>query len=126
MASRKERLNNLLKVQRQLTAVHEMRHAGFVAQARAAEADAAEMMARADGASSLSDLFPDIYARGIARALDRGRENAAKALAQAGRVATETARTNMVAQSYREFQRQEDRDVQDKERLEAIQRSRRR
>ena len=43
MATRKERLKKLVSVQEQLKALHEMRHAGFLAEAASAESEAAEL-----------------------------------------------------------------------------------
>lgn len=122
-ASRIERLRNLVAVQQQLKAFHEMRHAGHVAQAHAAGAEAAEIMARADAPESLSALFPDVYARGVFGAKARQEASAAKAAAEAARVATETARTNMVERSYRDASMQEERETADKDRLETLQRA---
>lgn len=123
MASRLDRLKNLVAVQRQLKALHEMRHAGHVAQAHAAGAEAAEIMARADAPESLSNLFPDVYARGVFGALARQETSTELAAAEAERIAMETARTNMVERSYRDARMQEERETADKDRLEALQRA---
>jgi hypothetical protein len=120
LASRKDRLRNLLKVQEQLKAYHEMRHAGFVAESHAAQAAVSEIMARAEGEASLSDLFPDVYARGLAKEVTRQQESAAKARDEAAHIATQTARTNMVERSWRDARAREERERADKERLEAV------
>lgn len=122
MASRLDRLRNLVELQQQLKSFHEMKHAGFVAKARVAGEEAAEIMALADAPESLSDLFPDVYARGVAGAMVRQQENAGKATTEAAKIATETVRTNMVERSYRDERRREERETGDKDRLEAIQR----
>lgn len=122
MVSRKERLQSLVKVQRQLKAYHEMRHATFLADAQSAGAEAAEMMERAEAPSSLAALFPDVYARGIGNALRRQTVSTEKAKTEAAIVATETARTNMVEQAYKEARLLEEREKADRERLEALQR----
>lgn len=122
MASRTERLRSLVELQRQLKAYHQMRHATFVAEAQSAGAEAAEIMAQADAPSSLAALFPDIYARGVGNALKRQTANLEKAHIEAAAVATETARTNIVEQAYKEARMLEDREKAEKEQLEAIQR----
>jgi hypothetical protein len=71
MASRTERLKKLVEVQEQLKAFHEMRRATALAEAAAAGREAAELAARFDAPDSLTDLFPDLYARGVERALRR-------------------------------------------------------
>ena len=71
MATRKERLKKLVSVQEQLKALHEMRHAGFLAEASSAESEAAELRERFDAEGSLSALFPEIYHRRIDQALMR-------------------------------------------------------
>jgi hypothetical protein len=123
MGSRKERLRNLVRVQHQLKAFHEMRHAVFVAEAQSAGAEAAEIMARTGEPASLLDIFPDVYARSIGKALARQTISAENARSEATRVAVQTARTNIVERAYHEARLLEDRKISDKERLEAIQRS---
>lgn len=123
MPSRLDRLQNLVAVQQQLKAFHEMRHAAHLAQAQAAAADAAEIMARAEAPDSLSTLFPDVYSRGVAGALARSQASTEQAAAEAARVATQTARTNIAERSYREARVEEERQTADKERLDALQRA---
>ncbi|RWX58286.1 hypothetical protein EN780_37260, partial [Mesorhizobium sp. M4B.F.Ca.ET.089.01.1.1] len=65
MTTRKERLRKLVKVQEQLKALHETRHATFVAAAGAAEAEARELVEHFDADQSLAGLFPDLYHRRI-------------------------------------------------------------
>lgn len=71
MTTRKDRLKKLVKVQEQLTALHETRHATFLAAANAAEAEARELIGHFDQDNSLSGLFPDLYHRRIAQAVVR-------------------------------------------------------
>jgi len=120
MTTRRERLKKLVTVQEQLKALHETRHAGFVAKAAAAGQEAADLMAHFDAAGSLSTLFPDVYHRRIGQALAREQENRELARSEAERVAAATARTNMVERSYRDERRQDDRAKGDRERLEMI------
>lgn len=122
MTARKERLRKLVKLQDQLKAMHETRHAGFVAGAIAAGNEAAEIAQRFDSEDSLSALFPEIYHDRIGRAL--AQQQAAKGLAkvEAEKLATATARTNMVERAYRDALRKHDRDTADRERLDMIER----
>lgn len=122
MTTRKERLRKLVMVQEQLKALHETRHAGFVSAAAAAGQEAGELAARFDGEESMSVLFPEVYNRRIGQALAREQQNLLLARDEAGRIATATARTNMVERAYREVRRQDDRDNADRERLEIIER----
>lgn len=122
MASRKERLKKLVVVQEQLKALHETRHAGFVAQAIAAETEAQALVASFGNSANTAQLFPDLYHRRISAALARQQHNIELASAEAGRIATATARTNMVDRAYREERRRDERDSADRERLEIIER----
>jgi hypothetical protein len=124
MTTRKERLRKLVTVQEQLKALHETRHAGFVSAAAAASQDAAELAARFDAPESMSVLFPEVYNRRIGQALARQEQNLLLAREESGRIATATARTNMVERAYRDIRRQDDRDNADRERLEMIERKR--
>jgi len=119
MAGRVDRLKRLLKVQTQLKAVHEMRHAGMVKAANAAGAEADEIAARKQDEGSLSTLFPDVFDRGMTRALARRDTNLAAAAAEAGRLATETVRTQRIADDYREARREAERAEEEREGLEA-------
>jgi hypothetical protein len=123
MASRTERLRKLVDVQEQLKALHEMRRATALAEAAAAGREAAELAARFDAPDSLTDLFPDLYARRVERALRRQDQKLASARAEAGHVATQTARANMVERSWREALRGDERQAQDRATLEAVERS---
>jgi hypothetical protein len=122
MTSRKDRLKKLVKVQEQLKAFHETRHAGFLATASAAQAEAQELAESFDADGSLSGLFPELYNRRITSALTRKDASLESARGEAGRVARATARTNVVERAYREVQRMDERDQAYRERLELIQR----
>jgi hypothetical protein len=117
---RVRRLKKLLTLQEQLKAMHELRHAGFVAGAVAAKKDAEELADRFNAEDSLSGLFPDVYHRGIGSALSRERANMKAADDEAGKVATATARANMVERAYREAHAANERERGDRERLEII------
>ena len=120
MTTRVERLKKLLVLQDQLKAMHELRHAGFVAEAVAARNEAAELVDRFNSEESMSALFPEVYHRRIGSALSREDVNTKRATAEAANVATATARTNMVERSYREARAADEREQGDKERLEII------
>lgn len=122
--TRTERLKKLVAVQEQLKAFHEMRHAGFRAEAIAAGEEADRLRASFDEAGSMSSLFPEIYHRRVEQALDRVVKNLALAEQEATRVATASARTDMVERAYRTASREEERVRGDRERLEMIGRRR--
>jgi hypothetical protein len=124
MTTRKERLRKLVKLQDQLKAMHETRHAGFVAGAIAAANEAAEIAQRFDMEGSLSALFPEIYHDRISRALAQQQAAERMAKEEAEKLATATARTNMVERAYRDEVRKDERDTADRERLDMIERRR--
>ncbi|MDW6024418.1 hypothetical protein SAZ10_21945 [Mesorhizobium sp. BAC0120] len=124
MTTRRERLQKLASVQEKLKAFHEMRLAGFRAEALAAEREANAMREAFDMGDSMSALFPEIYHRRIERALDRAAANMTLAEAEAMQLAAATARSNMVDRAYRSVTRQEERAQADRERLEMILRGR--
>ena len=120
MTTRVERLKKLLTLQEQLKAMHEMRHAGFVAEAVAAKQEAADIVDRFNAEDSMSALFPEVYHRRIGSALTREDTNRKLAGSEAAKVATAAARTNMVERTYREARVADERERGDKERLEII------
>lgn len=120
MTDRVKRLKKLLTLQEQLKAMHELRHAGFVAGAVAAKKEAAEIVDRFNAEDSMSSLFPEVYHRSIGTALSREETNMKLANSEAAKVATATARSNMVERTYREARAADERERGDKERLEII------
>lgn len=122
MASRRDRLKKLVVVQEQLKALHETRHAGFVANAIAAEAEAQSLSNSFDSTDGISQLFPELYYSRIKAAIDKKQLNLGLANVEVGKIATATARTNMVERAYRDVRRQDERDSADRERLEIIER----
>ena len=120
MTTRVERLKKLLILQEQLKAMHELRHAGFIAEAVAAKNDAAELVDRFNAEESMSALFPEVYHRRIGSALSREDANRKLATREAAKVATATARTNMVERTFREARAADERERGDKERLDII------
>ncbi len=119
---RKRRLAKLVTLQKQLKALHETRHSGYVATANAAEQEAHQLAASFDDPQSLSGLFPDIYHNRIAGAFTRRDENLVKAAQEVGRLAAASLRANMVEDAYREVARLVDEQAADKERLEIVER----
>lgn len=123
MTDRKQRLAKLVRVQRQLKALHETRHAGFLSEAAAAENEVVELVSRFDAEGSLSGMFPDVYHRRIGKAVARKQEQEELARAEAGKVAVATARTNMVERAYKEVRQWDERQNADRDRLEIIERN---
>lgn len=126
MATRKERLRKLVEVQEQLKALHETRHAGFLAEAAAADEEAKALAERFDAPDSLGVLFPELYHNRIAGALARRDTKLADARREAALIATATARTNMVERAYKTARREDERQRGDRERLELIEQKRKR
>lgn len=120
MAPRTERLRQLVELQKQLKAIHEMRHAGLVREATAAQEEAAALMARAQEPSPVASMFADLYTRRIGAALTRKDEKDRLAREQAGRIASEAARANIVRRYYQEALQQDERIAAEREALEAI------
>ncbi|CAG0966608.1 MAG: hypothetical protein F9K19_16880 [Rhizobiaceae bacterium] len=122
MGTRTKRLRQLIDLQQKLKAIHETRHAGFLREAAAADAEAEDLARRSQEASPLADLFPGLYARRVARALERKAEMTALAGKEARKIAAEEARTDVVRRNYREAVRQEERSGAEKEILEILSR----
>ncbi|APH73650.1 hypothetical protein [Aquibium oceanicum] len=122
MTQRTERLRRLLRVQNKLTAMHEMRRAGLLNQANAADAEAAEIAARKDDAGSLSGLFPDLYERGITRAMEKRDGFVEAAAAEAGKIARENVRKDRIEQDFHASRRIDDRKAEEVSGLEAVER----
>ncbi|EKF41591.1 hypothetical protein [Nitratireductor indicus] len=119
---RRERLGKLVNVMERLKDFHQAQHAGHLAAAVRANAEAEEIAGRIDAGDAMSSLFPDLYHRRVADALRRGRESTLRAETEARAVIAADARTNALARAYREAAAFEERDKADKERLEFIQR----
>ena len=122
MADRTARLRKLVEVQEQLKKLHETRRSGFLAQAMAAEQQAADLIGRFDAEDSLADRFPELYHRHIGNALERKGQNTLSARSEAERVAVAAARAERVGEAYREARRADERHRGDLERLERIER----
>jgi hypothetical protein len=120
--SRKERLKKVLHLQEKLKQLHETRHAMHVSKASAAEKEAREISDRIGQEDSLSEIFPEIYHRRVANANRLRMESLARARAEAERASRANARSDIVERSYREALRDDDRQRQEKEQLEEIER----
>lgn len=122
MTTRAQRLKRLVRLQTQIKALHETKHATYLAQAASARKDAAELLDALNAASPLPGLFPDLYNKRITAAVDREEKEMLRAKDEAGRVATATARTNIVEKAYRDAFRLEEREAAEKDQLESIER----
>ena len=122
MESRAQRLKRLVRLQEQIKSLHETRRANHLSQAAAARKDASELLEALNAASPLPGLFPDIYNRRIGSAIDLEERETRHAEREAGHVATATARTKMVEQAWREAAQLEEREADEKERLEIVER----
>ena len=120
METRSQRLKRLVRLQRQIKALHETRHATHLSQAAGARREAAELLEALNAASPLPGLFPDLYNRRIGAAMGREADETRQAGIEAGRVATATARTNIVERAWREAFRLEEREAAEKETLESV------
>lgn len=120
MAGRSDRLKRLVKLQEQIKALHETRHAQHLSEAASASREAAELVEALNAASPLPGIFPDLYNRRIGAAVDREAKGRQSAREEAGRVAVATARTNLVTRAYGEARRLEDREEAEKEQFEAL------
>lgn len=123
METRSQRLKRLVRLQRQIKALHETHHATHLSQAAGARREAAELLEALNAASPLPGLFPDLYNRRIGAAMGREADETRQAGIEAGRVATATARTNMVERAWREAFRLEEREAAEKETLESVERT---
>jgi hypothetical protein len=120
MVTRTQRLKQLVSLQERMKEIHETRRAGFLAKAAAADRDIAEVLARRTDDGSLSDLFPDVYARFVDRAIATRRENEDLAAEEGRKVAAETARTNMAERTYRDALRDDQRRSEERAALDAV------
>lgn len=120
MATRADRLGKLLTLQEKLKALHETRQAGFVAASVRALEEAEDLRRRADGADSFSSVFPGLYSRHISDALARSDAERQKAAAEAEKVMVATLRMNRVERAFRDARAIEERQAEDRERLELV------
>ncbi|MCV0393774.1 MAG: hypothetical protein K5872_12285 [Rhizobiaceae bacterium] len=119
---RSKRLKTLVELQGKLAALHEMRHAGYIARANQAAEEAADLARRAETGSPITDLFPDLYPRRILMANARESVNRVEAGREARMIATHTLRGKTVERAMREARAEEERESAEKDRIEAISR----
>lgn len=122
MATRTQRLRQLLDLQERLKQMHEMRRAGHIAAAVAAQRDIDDVMARKTGDESLSHLFPDVYARFVDKSLDRKRESEILSQEEAAKVAAAKTRAGMLERAWRVEMEADERKQQEVAGLEAVER----
>lgn len=123
MGSRADRLKRLVRLQEQMKALHQTRHATHLSQAAAARQDAAELIEALGSPSPMPGLFPDIYHRRIGAAVDREAREMRRAEKEAGNVSTATARVSIVERAWRDAFRLEEREAAEKDQLEAVERT---
>ncbi|MBO6718595.1 MAG: hypothetical protein JJ913_11615 [Rhizobiaceae bacterium] len=117
-AQRIKRLTKLVKVQRQIQALHETRHATHLANAMSAERDAHELIQRFDGGTPMSALFPDLYHQRISRAFAIREEEHALANQEVARAVAATLRADKVDRERREAGRALEEKIEQHDRLE--------
>lgn len=122
MTTRSERLKRLVRLQKQIKALHETKRATHLSQAAAARQEASELLDALNAASPLPGLFPDIYNRRIGAAIDREVRETGHAREEADRAAVATARTDIAERAYRDALRLEERDAEEKAQLESVER----
>lgn len=119
MTSRTQRLRQLVELQKQLKAIREVRHAGLLREAAAAQEEATQLMTQAESPSPIASMFADLYTKRIGAALTRKDEKDRLAREEAGRIASETARANIVRRYYQEALQHDERIAAEREALEA-------
>lgn len=122
MASRADRLKRIVRLQRQIEALHETKRANHLSQAAAARQETTELVESLNAASPLPGLFPDIYNRRIGSSIEREDRERRHAELEAQKLANATARVKIVEKAWKEAARLEERDEADKERLEIVER----
>ncbi len=122
MASRADRLKRIVRLQRQIEALHETKRANHLSQAASARQETNELVESLNAASPLPGLFPDIYNRRIGSSIEREDRERRHAGLEAQKLANATARVKIVEKAWKEAARLEERDEADKERLEIVER----
>lgn len=119
---RKKRLAKLVRLQNRLKQFHETRHAGHLAGAARAAAEAEVVRQRFDDPDSLSGLFPEIYHRRVEAFVAERDRNLGLAAEEAPKVAAATVRAARVEERYREAARAVDESAAAKELQELVDR----
>jgi hypothetical protein len=126
MDARLKRLGKLIAVQNRLKAHHELRQAAFAREASAAQREAEQLMVCKSDPGSLFAVFPQVYDRGIEKALELRERRLAEARLEAAKVAAEIARCKLLERAYRLALRETERRESEKQALEQLERPRRR
>ncbi|EIM74668.1 hypothetical protein A33O_10873 [Nitratireductor aquibiodomus RA22] len=121
---RQKRLQKLVLVMQRLKDFHQAQHAAHMAEAAAARDEARTITETLDSGTAMTALFPELYHRRVASALERSRTSADRARQEAQSIMQADARSNALARAYREAADLEERSAADKERLEFIERRR--
>ncbi|MFC5585268.1 hypothetical protein ACFPOD_09100 [Nitratireductor kimnyeongensis] len=119
---RQKRLQKLVLVMQRLKDFHQAQHAAHMADAAVAQEEAKAITETLDAGTDMTALFPELYHRRVANALERSRASAERARQEAERLLQADARGNALARAYREASDLSERNAADKERLEFIER----
>lgn len=122
MSGRADRLKRIVRLQRQIEALHETRRANHLSEAAAARQETSELVESLNAASPLPGLFPDIYNRRIGQSIEREERESRNADVEASKLANAAARVKIVEKAWKEAARFEEREAADKERLEIVER----
>ncbi len=120
---RQKRLQKLVTVMQRLKDFHQAQHAAHMAEAAVAHEEAKAITETLDAGSAMTALFPELYHRRVASALERSRTSTERARQEAQRLLQADARGNALARAYREATDLSERSAADRERLEFIERS---
>lgn len=125
-SQRLKRLTKLVQVQRQVQALHEMRHANHLAGANAADQEARELVERFDAGTPMSAMFPDLYHERISRAFTTRDNEQARAAEEARHIVSATLRADRTDRQRREMGKLLDEKTEQSQRLETAARNDRR
>ncbi len=117
-ARRLKRLTKLVQVQRQIQALHEMRHANHLASANAADREALELVERFDSGTAMSSLFPDLYHQRISTAFATRDEQQDLAAREARHIISATLRADRTDKARREMGKVLDEKTEERQRLD--------
>lgn len=120
MASRVQRLQKFLEVQRQMKDLHETRRDAHLGAAVRAEQDASDIARRFDAAGTMATLFPDIYHRHAEAALRLAADQRLAAQAEADKVTAAALREKRIGEAHREAAGWEERRREERQQLETI------
>jgi 16S rRNA C967 or C1407 C5-methylase (RsmB/RsmF family) len=117
-ARRLKRLTKLVRVQRQIQALHETRHSNHLASANAADREALELVERFDSGTSMSSLFPELYHQRISRAFATRDEQRDLAAQEARHIISATLRADKTDKARREMGKVLDEKTEERQRLD--------